>query len=253
MRIAVFSDVHANLNGLNAVLEDIARRGGADIVVAAGDLVTDGPRPVETFERLLHTNCLLIRGNHDEYLLGRGKEMIKPDKRENMWQQTMWATRQFPPEYLALLDRQPLQRIFSPGPGIVGHDLLVVHANLNDVYGYTGHLHQEEAALAELYGAAPPGVEIIAFGHWHAHSVRNWRGMRLVNIASIAFPCDRAKLAAYTLFNWDNRLERWRIEQHRVPFDWEEEARLIEECGLPGYLWQLEEFYYETANDRVAV
>src|SRR3712207_4819316 len=110
MRIAVFSDVHANLNGLNAVLADIDRRGGADVVVAAGDLVTDGPRPVETFERLVETGCQMIRGNHDEYLLGRGKETIKLDKRENMWQQTLWANRQFSPGHLAFLDKQPLQR-----------------------------------------------------------------------------------------------------------------------------------------------
>src|SRR5690349_22814649 len=95
LRIAIFSDVHANLNGLNAVLEDIRLRGGADAIVAAGDLVTDGPRPVETFDRLLEAGCLLIRGNHDEYLLGRGRETIHADKRDNLWKQTLWAKRQF--------------------------------------------------------------------------------------------------------------------------------------------------------------
>lgn len=253
MRIAIFSDVHGNLSGLNAVLADIEARGGADAIVAAGDLVTDGPRPNETFDRLLEAGCLLIRGNHDEYLLGRGKEMIALEKRENLWAQTLWATDQFGASRLKIMAQQPLQRTFSPRPGLQGHDLLVVHANLKSVYGWTGHSGQKEEILAELYGDTPPGVEIVAFGHWHSQSVRHWRGMRLVNVASVSYPLDRARLAGYTLFNWDEQATRWQIEQRRVPFDWQEEARLLRQCGMPGRPWHLEEYYFDYGQELESV
>lgn len=251
MRIAIFSDVHANLNGLNAVLADIEARGGADVLVAAGDLVTDGPRPTETFDRLVEAGCLMIRGNHDEYLLGRGKEMIHPDKRENTWKQTLWVREQFNVERLAYLEKQPLQRIFSPGPNIKGHDLMVVHANLKSVYGFTG-IDQPIERLGDYYGNAPTSVKVIAFGHWHGASVREWRGIRLVNVASVAYPVDRAKLAAYTFFTWDNLAERWQVEQHRVPFDWREEARLLRQSTIPGDLWHLR-YYFDPKEEEELV
>ena len=249
MRIAIFSDIHANLNGLDAVLEDIRLRGGADILVAAGDLATDGPRPCETLDRLIESGCLMIRGNHDEYLLGRGKEMIQPEKRENLWLQTLWATRQVGAKRLAILQQQPFQRTFSPSPGIEGHDLLAVHANLRSVYGWTGHLEQKEEILEELYGNAPANVEVIAFGHWHSNSVRRWHGMKLVNVASVAYPKDRSRLASYTLFTWNNHANIWQFEQHRVPFNWREEAQLLRESGMPGHPWHLKEYYFEPQED----
>lgn len=250
LRIAIFSDVHANLNGLDAVLEDIRLRGGADILVAAGDLVTDGPRPAETFERLVEAGCLIIRGNHDEYLLGRGKEMIHTDKRDNLWKQTLWARQQLSKEQLALMEQQPFHRTFSPGPDIEGHDLLVVHANLKSVYGFTG-IDQPAERLDEFYGGAPASVKVIAFGHWHGASVREWRGRRLVNVASVAYPVDRAKLAAYTFFTWNDQTEHWQIEQHRVSFNWREEARLLRESDMPGEMWHLK-YYFDPEEEMVA-
>ncbi|HEX2916752.1 MAG TPA: metallophosphoesterase [Chloroflexia bacterium] len=243
MRIAIFSDIHANLNGLNAVLDDISRRGGADVLVAAGDLVTDGPRPVETFERLLEANCRLIRGNHDEYLLGRGLDMIRPEKREAVWKQTLWAAHKLGPERLSILEQHPFELTFSPSDGTTGHDLMVVHANLKNVHGYTGHLEQDEKVLEELYGEAPPNVRVIAFGHWHMSSIRHWRGLKLVNVASVAYPKDKAHLAGYTIFDWDRRSRHWQIEQHRVSFNWHEEVECLYSCGMPGDTAHLASFY----------
>ena len=252
MRIAIFSDIHGNLNGLNAVLEDIERRGGADAIVAAGDLVTDGPRPNQTFDRMVETGCLMLRGNHDEYLLGRGREMIQPEKQEDIWRQTLWVREQFGPERLALLEQQPFERVFSPDPAVQGHDLVVVHASLQSVYGFTGIPEQTEEILQELYGSAPTSVEIVAFGHWHFASVRTWRGLKLVNVASISYPKDRARLAGYTFFSWDKQARCWQIEQNRVPFDWREEARLLRECDMPGPAWHVERYYFEPEEEVMA-
>jgi protein phosphatase len=240
MKIAVFSDIHANLSGLNAVLDAINRRGDIDHIVAAGDLVTDGPRPVETFDRLLEAGCLLLLGNHDEHLLGRGYEWIKPEKAANTWAQTLWAREKFDAARLEILAAQPFERLFKPAPDVAGHDLLIVHANLNDTYGKTGNSERPADTLHELYGHAPAGVEIIAFGHWHAASVREWNNLKLVNVGSVAYPKDKEKLAGYTLFSWDG--QKWDIEQHRVPFDWREEARLLLASGMTD-LWQMK--YYE--------
>ena len=51
-RFALLADIHGNLVALDAVLDDIGRRGGVDEVWVLGDIVALGPAPVETLERL---------------------------------------------------------------------------------------------------------------------------------------------------------------------------------------------------------
>ena len=65
MRIAVIADIHGNILALDAVLEDLARRGGADLVVNLGDCVSGPLWPRETFERLEALGFPTVRGNHD--------------------------------------------------------------------------------------------------------------------------------------------------------------------------------------------
>jgi len=74
VRLCVVSDIHGNLHALEAVLEDV-RRTGADMLVVAGDLVHQGPRPAETLDLLRGLDggrlgaLRVIRGNTDRHLL----------------------------------------------------------------------------------------------------------------------------------------------------------------------------------------
>ena len=52
MRIAVFSDIHGNLVGLDACLADLQVQGGADVIVGGGDFCVDGPKPKKVLQRL---------------------------------------------------------------------------------------------------------------------------------------------------------------------------------------------------------
>ena len=65
MRIAVIADIHGNILALEAVLADLARRGGADRVVNLGDCVSGPLWPRETMERLEELGWPTVRGNHD--------------------------------------------------------------------------------------------------------------------------------------------------------------------------------------------
>jgi len=64
MRYAIISDVHSNLEAIEAVLDDITLRGIRDIIFI-GDAVGYGPNPNECVA-LLHDRCrILLAGNHD--------------------------------------------------------------------------------------------------------------------------------------------------------------------------------------------
>ncbi len=69
MRIAVLSDIHGNVRGLDACLADLDAQGGADLLIAAGDLCMDGPRPVEVLERLSERSAVCVRGNTDREIV----------------------------------------------------------------------------------------------------------------------------------------------------------------------------------------
>src|SRR5512141_1655082 len=72
MKLAILSDVHANLAALEAVVADIDRW-QPDRVIVGGDVINRGPRPRECLDLVLNRvrthgwQCVL--GNHEEYVL----------------------------------------------------------------------------------------------------------------------------------------------------------------------------------------
>lgn len=71
MRYAVLSDIHANAEALRRVLSD-AKACGAESVVCLGDIVGYGPMPAEAVEILRGAALLVVAGNHDDAVSGRG-------------------------------------------------------------------------------------------------------------------------------------------------------------------------------------
>jgi predicted phosphodiesterase len=67
MRVAVLSDVHANLTALDAVL---AAAGAVDAVWHLGDVVGYGPDPDAVVARLVEVGAVGVRGNHDAAAIG---------------------------------------------------------------------------------------------------------------------------------------------------------------------------------------
>lgn len=69
MRIGVVSDIHANLEALEAVLADLERR-APDALVCLGDFVGYGPDPNACVDRLAHGLRAAVVGNHDQAAVG---------------------------------------------------------------------------------------------------------------------------------------------------------------------------------------
>src|SRR6267378_6410097 len=82
MRIAVLSDIHANLIALDAVLASV---GSVDAVWHLGDVVGYGPDPDGVVERLTAIGAIGVRGNHDAAACGGPQiEYFNPDARAAM-------------------------------------------------------------------------------------------------------------------------------------------------------------------------
>ncbi len=70
MRIAVISDIHANLHALEAVLAAVDAN-GVEALWCLGDIVGYGPRPNECVELLRERADVCLAGNHDLVVLGK--------------------------------------------------------------------------------------------------------------------------------------------------------------------------------------
>ena len=246
MRIAIFSDVHGNLTALKAVLADIEER-GADDIVFAGDLCLLGPRPQDCVDLLRHSEISAIYGNTDEMIEGLPllSDDVEEEERER-WQRvhdiTTWTSETLSEMNRAWLRQLPFHRRISPTVQ-PQDDLFIVHANPVDVNQIIfppvqqqqelyGQVRQEDEVLTPLLRDLVTGV--LAFGHLHIPSIRNWKDISLVNVSSVSIPGDGDWRAKYALLEWDGA--RWRIDHHRVAYDASEEIEAYRQNQPPG--WQ---------------
>ncbi len=68
MKRAMISDIHGNLEALNAVLDDI-REFGVDEIYCLGDIIGYGPNPCECLDTIIRVAKVTILGNHDQAAL----------------------------------------------------------------------------------------------------------------------------------------------------------------------------------------
>jgi predicted phosphodiesterase len=221
MRIAVLSDIHGNLVGLDACLVDLRAQGGADAIVVAGDLCLDGPKPKKVLQRLEEIGAQVLRGNTDRALASPNGESVA----EIELQQIDWTRHDLGEQWLQWLAALP----FAIRIGEDENQLLVVHANpTNDVE----HVwpDADDAMLQRLIG--DDHATAIAFGHLHLPYVRMWRGKLLVDVASAGLPKDGDARAGYAIFT--ERAGGWEVKHRRVEFDVKKVATQLADCGIPG-------------------
>ena len=70
MRALILSDIHANLEALEAVLDDAQARGGFDVIWCLGDTVGYGPDPGACIDRIREFELVAVAGNHDHAAVG---------------------------------------------------------------------------------------------------------------------------------------------------------------------------------------
>ena len=75
--LAILSDIHGNLEALEAVLADIAQQ-TVDSIYCLGDIVGYGPQPDEVVARLAAENAVGVRGNHDSAAIGELDQAAAP-------------------------------------------------------------------------------------------------------------------------------------------------------------------------------
>jgi len=225
VKLAVISDIHGNRLALEAVLEDIARR-GADIVVNLGDVVSGPMDPAGVAALLMAGGFPTVRGNHDR-VLGT------PESRE-FTQIDAFAVDALSTAQLAWLEALP--------PTLVVEDVLLCHGTPRSdrtpwLDGWWDGRQVTVPDEAEVTAAADGfDFPLILCGHTHIpRAVRLRDGRLVVNPGSVGLQINHgAPDARYALI--ERRDGEWHPEFHLVSYDHDAAGRQAEANGFP--LWR---------------
>ncbi len=236
MRIALISDVHANLPALEAVLAHIEARPEIEAAYHLGDLVGYAPWPDEVVALLRERGIQGIAGNYDS-TTGTdykhcGCKYEDPRQEELSHLSYDWTRAHVSPETKRYLGALPYRLDVRPlGGHVAGPKLVLVHGNpvLNTVYWTEDRPDGFCTKMAGIAGAV--AGDVVAFGHTHKPWHRVLAGIHFVNTGSVGRPKDGDPRAGYVRLALGKGEPN--VEVVRVRYDVERAARAIEESELP--------------------
>jgi predicted phosphodiesterase len=232
MRFAILSDIHSNLEALEAVLADAKAQGCTDFV-CLGDIVGYNANPGECVKTIRDLQCPVVKGNHDE----QASIISSTEGFNELAEEAIdWTRAQLSAEDKAWLSDLRLTRQVR--------DFTIVHATL-DTPGQWGYVFNDLDAIASF---TYQHTSLCFFGHthWPTAFVRDDEVRRVavgqvvlsagkkyfINPGSIGQPRDRDWRAAYCVLHADRQV----VEQRRVKYDLATAQRKIRQAGLPDRL-----------------
>ena len=243
MRILLLSDIHANLEALDACL---AAAPSFDLIVNLGDIVGYGASPNEVTERSREIGQIFVRGNHDKAATGL---MTLDDFNPMASAAAIWTQEHLTPENLEWLRALPHGPVLLPD----FPDIQMVHGSPNDEDEYVVSLGD---ALAPLISFSIP---LTFFGHTHLQggflangsSADGFRpeyrtvgqaesvplqlkseARYLINPGSVGQPRDGDWRAAFALYDTDANA----VHFHRTPYNLKDAQDRIFAAKLPSRL-----------------
>lgn len=232
MRLAVLSDIHANLAALDAVCDEL---GSFDELWVLGDIVGYGPQPNEVIRRLQELGARAVTGNHDGAAIGTvDASWFNPDAQAAI----RWTTTALDENSRAYLSALPEVRRDG--------ELTAVHGSPREpIWEYI-----TDAAIAAANFSAFETRRCL-YGHTHLPIVYRSDGIHvtvipatasspivldarraLINPGSVGQPRDGNPEASYLVID----TEAGSAEFHRVRYDIALTQRLMRDVGLPRWL-----------------
>lgn len=234
MKIALVSDIHSNLEALQAVLEDIESH-KADKINCLGDVIGYGCDPQACLD-LVDKHCSTkLMGNHEYAAIG-----VLPTEAMNLAarQSIQWTAAQLEDRHLAMIANFEMSAVDA--------DCLLVHASPQEPEEWHYVLSQQEATAAFACFK-----QKLAF-HGHTHlplifcetpggRVRTIVGhdfdpdeecSYLINVGSVGQPRDNDPRASYAIYDSDEIS----ISYHRVEYDFKITQAKMSKAEMPSML-----------------
>ncbi len=232
MRVALFGDIHANLEALEAVLED-SNAQGCTQWVCLGDIVGYNANPGECLELVRSMECPVVKGNHDEEASGdHSLDTMNPTAATAL----RWTREQLSEEQRSWLGSLRMVRQIS--------NFTIVHSTLDEPRDW-GYVTNRFDATSNFYHQL---TDVCFHGHTHvprvfvqgdrvreeaAELVEVEAGLKyFINIGSAGQPRDGDPRSCYVIYDTERKLINFR----RIDYDRKTTQQKILDAGLPGSL-----------------
>ncbi|MDT8719747.1 metallophosphoesterase family protein [Clostridium sp. 19966] len=234
-KIALISDIHANIPALEAVLSDIKKR-NIKRIMCLGDLAGKGASP-ELAVDIIKNNCeCVIKGNWD-YLIAE----------VNDGDFLQWNNSRLRKDQLEYLAQLPLYRDFY----MSGRLIRLCHAAPSDVFGRVRFTASVEEKLSLF---VPPDnkskeCDVLVYGDIHVAYIQNFNEKTIINVGSVGVPL-RTTDATYSIIEGEYGSAistSLSMSIIRVPYDKEKAIEEAQAANVPN----LEKFIYELRTGEV--
>lgn len=225
MKVALFSDVHANLPALDAVLADISSV-GVDARYTLGDLVGYSPWPNEVLERVAEEQIPGVMGNYDDGT-GYGRDQCgcaynNPVEEALGDESFAWTKAHTSEANKAYLRSLASEIRFEAD----GKRYLLVHGSPRRINEYLFE-DKPDSTFARI--AAGADADVIVCGHTHRPYDKAVGEARFINTGSAGKPKDGDPRACWVLLDTASGVAEFR----RVSYDVERAALAVEASDLP--------------------
>jgi putative phosphoesterase len=245
-KIALFSDIHANLPALEAFFKDLNSR-KPDAVYCLGDLVGYNIWPNEVIDEVRKRNIPTIAGNYD-FGIGRSSDdcgcAYKTDNEKANGAISISYTNQIVKDeqrkYLRTLPAHIKVEFQLNNDKL---NLLLVHGSPRKINEYLFEDREEKSLLKIMQDA---DADIMCFGHTHKPyhrilEINEANGIRYrhaINIGSVGKPKDGNSQGGYVLLHINENSsiltkESIKVEFVRFDYDIEKAAKAVEDSPLP--------------------
>jgi predicted phosphodiesterase len=230
MRHAVFSDVHANLPALEAVLRDIEAR-GIESKFCCGDIVGYGSSPNECIDLLCENDVQCVMGNHD-YRAVNAEYDGDFEENEMARDALAWTRRVLSDDSREFIQGLPFEICTDP--------LNIAHGSPRDpLFEYVHNWAKVFRIYPHLY--AP----VTFLGHTHQPAIYEIFRKLVVNVGSVGQPRDYDPRAAYVVLDDEVRkkdgfldMDNGAVRVVRVEYPTARASSGIIRAGLNEYLGQ---------------
>ncbi len=232
MKIAVISDIHANLHALQAVMEDL-EQARPDATYCLGDLVGYGAFPNEVVDLIRARGIPTLMGNYDNGVgfdrddCGCVYRDPEDDRRGKL--SLLWSREHTGDEQKAYLRGLPAQLRVE----LNGFQLLLVHGSPRRMNEY---LYEDRPQVLFERIAKQADCDLLFFGHTHLPYQKQVDKTLFVNTGSVGKPKDGDPRAGYVLVEIANSPS---IEFRRVEYDVVAAANAVRASGLPEHFADL--------------
>lgn len=239
MKIGIITDIHSNIQALNAILNELDKQ-NVERIICCGDIIGIGINPEETVQTLLKRKEVLIavRGNHEQYLLNGFPKEVHDNKRkmsEIEIKNHKWNHSKLSEQSIDFLSQLQISQDIE----LAGKRFYIVHYPQQADGTYKKHI-KNPSVMDNVEMFKENDADIFLYGHTHTFSVNNINDKWYINTGALGCPM-KSNIARAGILEIND--EKIKFNSINVEYNVKEVIDEINKLKFPFYEEILKIFY----------